>query len=77
MTADRVTLSLVNLNFAGTRRVIVQGGAYGEHQLLAGTHRGDRTPIDSAWFQVTLEPGSAATLELEIRRYDNQGVRSS
>jgi hypothetical protein len=71
-SADRVTVSLVNLNPVESRRVLVQGGAYGEHQLLAVTHDGNRRPVDSSWFQVTLEPGSGATLELEIRRFNNQ-----
>lgn len=54
----------------------MQGGAYGEHQLVAVTPGGERRAIDHPWFQVTLEPGSGATLELEIRRYVNQPMLS-
>lgn len=72
MTADRVTVSLVNLNPAVTRRVVVQGGGYAEHQIVAVNQGGVRRPVDASWFQVSLEPGAGATLELEIQRYANQ-----
>jgi hypothetical protein len=72
MSADSVTVTLVNLSPVEGRRVIVQGGAYGEHQVLAVTWRGQRRSVDHPWFQVTLEPGSGATLDLDIFRYANQ-----
>jgi hypothetical protein len=72
MTDGSVTVSLVNTDPIEARPVVVQGGSYGEHQLLAVTHDGARTPIDNSSFQVWLEPGAGATLEIEMRRFANQ-----
>lgn len=67
-----VTVSVVNLNSVEVRSLVIQGGGYAEHQLVAINHNGVRTPIDSSSFQVFLEPGSGATLEIEMNRYVNQ-----
>lgn len=72
MTDKTVTVSLVNLSPVKSRPVVVQGGGYAEHQFLGITHEGVRTPINSSSFQVILEPGSGATLEIEMNRYVNQ-----
>ena len=44
-SATHTTVTLVNLNRTAARTVIVQGGAYGEHQLLSVTS-GGRTTAD-------------------------------
>src|SRR5439155_23155425 len=46
LSDTRTTVTLVNLNTTRARTVIVQGGAYGEHQLLSVTSGGKTTPID-------------------------------
>jgi len=70
--ADRETeVTLVNLNKMEPRTVVVQGGAYGEHQFESVTIGGKTTRIDSALFDVQLDPGSGARLTLRMKRYAN------
>ena len=71
LSDTRATVTLVNLSSSQPRTVVVQGGAYGEHQLVSVT-RGDRTiPIGQAAFAVRLSPTSGETLVLTMRRYAN------
>src|SRR5439155_1006571 len=50
MTPDSVTVQLVNLDQVEARRVVVQAGAYAEHQFT-GVSLGDReVPVDAATF---------------------------
>ena len=72
MSDNTVTVSLVNINPVERRTVVVQGGAFGEHQIVAVTHDGIRTPVDHSSFQVLLAPGSGATLEIEQHRFVNK-----
>ena len=71
LTDGKTTVTLVNLNPSQARTVIVQGGGYGEHQLVSVTRGGKTTPIDSPLLTVRLDPGSGQTLELAMRRYAN------
>lgn len=72
MTATKTTLRLVNLNQIEPRTVVVQMGAYGEHQCVRVTSGGKTTPIAQPFVTVRLEPGSGARLEFAIQRYVNQ-----
>ncbi len=65
------TVTLINLSSSHARTVIVQGGAYGEHQLVGVTREGSTTPIDSPLITVRLDPGCGQTLVLSMRRYAN------
>ena len=67
----RTTVTLVNLNASRSRTVIVQGGAYGEHQLVSVTQGARTIPIDSPHLTIRLAPGSGQTLVLSMRRYAN------
>ena len=67
----RTTLTLVNLNPSQPRRVIVQGGAYGEHQIESVTRGQTTTRIGAPHFTVQLDPGCGETLVLAMRRYAN------
>jgi len=67
----RTTVSLVNLNQAQRRTVIVQGGAYGEHRLVSVRNGITTTQVDAPVLTVEIEPGCAATLELQMQRYAN------
>jgi hypothetical protein len=69
MSDNTVTVSLVNINPVERRTVVVQGGAFGEHQIVAVTREGMRTPVNHSSFQVLLAPGSGTTLEIEQRRF--------
>jgi hypothetical protein len=71
MTADEVTLTLVNLNQVEPRTVVVQGGAYGEHHIQSVTLLDQTLPVENAFFTVRLEPGCGGSLLLKMRRYAN------
>jgi hypothetical protein len=67
----RTVVTLINLNASQPRTVIVQGGGYGEHQLVSVTAGGKTTPIDSPLLTVQLDPACGQTLVLEMKRYAN------
>ena len=71
LSDTRATLTLVNLNPTQPRTVIVQGGAYGEHQLISVTSGGKTTPIDLPLLTVRLDPGCGQQLVLTMKRYAN------
>jgi hypothetical protein len=72
MTDTSVRVNLVNLNLVEKRKVVVQGGGYGEHQITAVIQDGERAIVNNSSFQVVLEPGSGTTLEIEMRRFANK-----
>jgi hypothetical protein len=71
MTADETTLQLVNINQTEARTLIVQGGAYGEHQIESVTLDDQTMAVDARTFAVTLAPGAGACLSLRMKRYAN------
>jgi hypothetical protein len=71
LSDTRAVVTLINLNVSQPRTVVVQGGGYGEHQLVSATSGGKTTPIDSPLLTVQLDPGCGQTLVLEMKRYAN------
>jgi hypothetical protein len=71
LTATETGLTLVNLNPVAGHSVIVQAGAYAEHEFVHVTLDGHRLPIDAPSFTVELSPGSGAHLVIGTRRYAN------
>jgi hypothetical protein len=71
LSDTRTVVTLVNLNPSQPRTVIVQGGGYGEHQLISVNDGNRTTPIDSALLTVRLDPGCGQRLVLEMKRYAN------
>jgi hypothetical protein len=71
LSDTRAAVTLVNLNPSQPRTVIVQGGGYGEHQLVSVTSGDRMTPIDSPLLTVRLDPGCGRKLVLEMKRYAN------
>jgi len=70
--ADRETVvTLVNLNTTESRTLVMQGGAYGEHQFESVTVGEKTTRIDSALLTVQLNPGCGERLTLRMKRYAN------
>jgi hypothetical protein len=67
----QTTVTLVNLSRTEPRTVIVQGGAYAEHQLKSARHGGRTTAINAPWVTVRLAPGSGAQIDLRMKRYAN------
>src|SRR6185295_9758745 len=47
LTADSATLTLVNVSQLEPRAVIVQGGAYGEHQITTMANASGQTNVNS------------------------------
>ncbi len=70
--AESATLTLVNLNPIEPRTVIVQAGAYGEHQFDMTTIAGRTTNIDGPLVTVRLEPGAGSRIEFKMTRYANR-----
>jgi hypothetical protein len=68
---DSVTLTLINTSTSTPRRLIVQMGAYGEHQALS-VRLGDRNiPVDAPHFEVRLAAGAGDQLVITTRRLVN------
>ena len=68
---DSVTLTLVNTSRTASRRLIVQMGAYGEHQATS-VRLGDRTiPLNASHFEVQLAAGAGEQLVIGIKRLVN------
>jgi hypothetical protein len=71
---DGVTLTLVNTNRMASRRLIVQMGAYGEHQAISA-RLGDRTiPLNTSTFEVQLAAGAGERLVIGIKRQVNDPI---
>jgi hypothetical protein len=73
MTADTVVVSLVNLNQVEWRKVIVQGGGYGEHQIQqVQVEDMDAATVDDSHFTLLLAPGCGSRLTITMNRYANR-----
>ena len=64
MTADRVVLSLVNLNQLEERIIIVQAGGYGEHQFLTAACNDKEVKVNSRIRTRRLAHGERRNAEL-------------
>jgi hypothetical protein len=71
MTTDEVRVTLVNVHQTEPRAVIVQGGAYGEHQLKTAHWGTDAIAVNDRRLVVQLAPGCGGTLLLKLQRYQN------
>jgi hypothetical protein len=71
LSDTRTVVTLINLNASQSRTVVVQGGGYGEHQLISVNSGGKTTPINAPLLTVQLEPGCGQKLVLEMKRYAN------
>lgn len=76
MGPEETTLFLVNINQVETRTLIIQGGAYGEHQFVSATLEGSTQPVQEAFITVRLEPGAGGRLKLQTQRYANRPTLS-
>jgi hypothetical protein len=65
------SVTLVNLNQSQRRTLVVQGGAYGEHRLVSIKSGSTTTQVDAPVLTVEIEPGSTATLDIQMQRYAN------
>jgi hypothetical protein len=72
MTDATTTLTLVNLNPVERRKVVVQTGAYAEHQVTSVESDGETYTQDRPHFTVNLAPGAGSKLTIYHNRYANQ-----
>jgi hypothetical protein len=69
---SRTVVTLVNVSKTEPRTLVVQGGAYGEHQIESVAWNGRSQRVDASHFAVQLAPGAGAKLTLAMRRYANK-----
>ena len=73
---ETVGVQLVNLSQSQSRRVIVQSGAFAEHQFTEIEYVDDsieRTvPADSKYIEVTLPPSTTIGMECGLKRFVNR-----
>lgn len=76
LDAHSVTVTLTNTSPLNQRRVILQGGAFGEHSFTTATDLRTQNPVaqpvDASHLAVVLPPGRSIELRLGMRRYANQ-----
>jgi hypothetical protein len=72
MTDTSTTLSLVNIDPVNSKKVIVQAGAYGEHQVTAVEVDGVSHAVGAPFFTVNLAPGCGSKLVITHDRYANK-----
>ncbi len=71
LAPDVVGIQLVNVNRTGARNLIVQAGAFGEHQFTEVRHGENVVPVDAKHFAVHLPPSTAIRVEAGLRRFVN------
>jgi len=69
ITDTGAVVTLVNLNKADARTVVVQGGAYAEHRIESARIGGRVSSVHGPSFTVKLAAGSGTTLTLQMKRY--------
>ena len=70
VTADGVDLTLVNAG-SRDREVVVQAGAYGEHEFSAVRYDGEAAAPESSTVRVALPGGSRVSVAAEMDRFVN------
>ena len=65
-------LTLVNVSQIEPKKVIIQTGAYGEHQCQWVKVGDKEYPVNNNHFTVKLEPGTGTELTISAKRYVNQ-----
>ena len=71
LSADTVTVTLVNVNQVEARTVVVQAGAYAEHQIVAAEAGGKTAVVNAPSLTLRLEAGCGGRLVLRLRRHVN------
>ncbi|MBP3961744.1 hypothetical protein [Paenibacillus lignilyticus] len=78
LSDDSATLHLVNTSMFESHTVVIQGGTFGEHDIISATvldtedQAGQTVQVNSKWLQVELLPGAAIRLSLMMSRYVNE-----
>ena len=72
MSKEMTKVILVNVNQLEARDVIVQTGAYGEHQCVRVETGGRTFQVNKRFFNIRLAPGAGAELIIYAHRYANR-----
>ena len=72
ITADLVELTLVNTSTTSARSLVIQAGAFGEHQIISTSERGGESiNVGGNHLQVDLPAGTSISLVLNVKRFAN------
>jgi hypothetical protein len=71
LSDDSVTVTLVNTSQVSPQTLVVQAGAYAEHQFLNVSSGGNETPVNDATFTLRLAPGCGTRLKITMKRFVN------
>jgi len=69
---DKLTVIIVNTSQLHSRDILIQGGAYGEHNIKYVSINNKKTLIDKKYFTVRLAPGSGSKLTIFMDRFSNK-----
>jgi len=69
VSPDGVSVQLVNLHPSESRDVILQAGAFGEHEFTTVSYKNEAIRVERNRFQVRLRPGALGRLDLGMKRY--------
>jgi hypothetical protein len=73
---DSLTLTLINISPSMAHSVIVQGGAYAEHQIVSVSDGKATMEVNAPNFPVRLAPGAGAKLTIRMKRFSNDPTLS-
>ncbi|MCU0961812.1 MAG: hypothetical protein MUF48_17090 [Pirellulaceae bacterium] len=69
VTPDGLSVQLVNLHSTQWRELIVQAGAFGEHDFSTVEHQSQSIEVNRNRIHVRLAPGACGRLDITMRRY--------
>ncbi|HCQ03203.1 MAG TPA: hypothetical protein DIT99_22085 [Candidatus Latescibacteria bacterium] len=72
LSHDEATLTLINTNQVSSRTVVVQGGAYAEHQIRSVACQSNVVSVNHTFFTLHLKPGCGGKLTIKMDRYANR-----
>jgi len=72
MTDATTTLSLANISPLNSRKIIVQAGAYAEHQINSVELDGEIIAVNGSFLTLELRPSTVSTIVMRLERYTNQ-----
>ena len=72
MTDATTTLSLANISPVNPRKMIIQAGAYAEHQINSVELDGEIIAVNGSFITLELRPSTVSTIVMRLERYTNQ-----
>ena len=76
LSPDGVSLTLVNLDQVKPRSVLVQAGAYAEHDFTAVTVGEKATEVGRSFIEIRLAPGAGSKITAKMKRYAHRPTLS-